>query len=162
MKKFKFTLQALYNYKLTVEKLQKAELKKAQLALQELLDEENRLYKSRDDNERSQEEALQKGEDVVEVLSKHDAYFRYLRDALEEIRLRIVKAEKIVHECQERLILTMKEIKTYLKLRDEQYQAYLKEVQAEEAKEMDDLVSFNVISEGINTQAYSKAGEHIG
>jgi len=44
----------------------------------------------------------------------------------------------------------MKEIKTYLKLRDEQYQAYLKEVQAEEAKEMDDLVSFNVISEEIN------------
>jgi len=150
MKKFKFTLQPLYNYKLTVEKLQKAELKRAQQALQELLDEETRLIKAWGDNERSLDEALRKGENVGAALSEHDAYFRYLRDALIEVRKKIVKAEEVVRECQERLILTMKEIKTYLKLRDEQYQVYLKEVQAEEAKEMDDLVSFNVINEAIN------------
>ena len=150
MKKFKFTLQPLYNYKLTVEKLQKAELKRAQQALQELLDEETRLIKAWSDNERSLEEALRKGENVGAALSEHDAYFRFLRDALIEIRKRIVKAEEVVRECQERLIITMKEIKTYLKLRDEQYQLYLKEVQAEEAKEMDDLVSFNVINGAIN------------
>jgi len=148
MKKFKFTLQSLYNYKLTVEKLQKADLRKAQQALQELLDEEARLLKAWVDNERSLEEALQKGENVSAALTEHDAYFRYLRDALIEIRKRIVKAEEVVRECQERLILTMKELKTYLKLRDEQYQAWMKEVQAEDAKEMDDLVSFNVINEG--------------
>jgi len=147
MKKFKFTLQALYNYKLTVEKLQKAELKRAQQALQELLDEEQRLIKAWVDNERSLEEALQKGENVGAALMEHDAYFRYLRDALIEVRKKIVRAEQVVRECQDRLILTMKEIKTYLKLRDEQYQAWLKEVQADEAKTMDDLVSFNVIKE---------------
>jgi len=150
MKRFKFTLQALYNYKLTVEKLQKAELKRAQQILQELLDEEQRLIKAWDDNELSLEEALRKGENVGAALSEHDAFFRYLRDALIEVRKMIVKAEEAVRECQDRLILTMKEIKTYLKLRDEQYQAYLKEVQADEAKTMDDLVSFNVISEEIN------------
>ena len=149
MKRFKFTLQALYNYKLTVEKLQKAELKRAQQALQELLDEEQRLITAWGDNERSLDEALQKGENVGTALSEHDAYFRYLRDALIEIRIKIKKAEEVVRECQDRLITTMKEIKTYLKLREEQYQAYLKEVQAEEAKTMDDLVSFNVISEEI-------------
>ena len=147
MKKFKYTLQPVYNYKLTVEKLQKAELRKAQQALQELLNEEKRLIKAWADNERSLDEALQSGEDVAAALSEHDAYFRFLRDALIEIRKLIVRAEEIVRQCQERLILTMKEIKTYLKLRDEQYQAWMKEVQAEEAKEMDDLVSFKVISE---------------
>ena len=146
IKKFKFTLQALYNYKLTVEKLQKAELRRAQQALQELLDEEQRLLNAWVDNERSLEEALRKGENVSAALSEHDAFFRYLRDALIEIRKRIVRAEELVRQCQERLIVTMKEIKTYLKLRDEQYQAWLKEVQAEEAKTMDDLVSFKVIS----------------
>ena len=150
MKKFKFTLQALYNYKLTVERLQKAELKKAQQALQELLDEETRLLNAYADNERSLEEALRKGENVAAALSEHDAYFRFLRDTLVEVRILIVQAEEVVRRCQERLIVTMKEIKTYLKLREEQYQEYLKEVQAEEAKEMDDLVSFNVISEEIN------------
>ena len=151
MKKFKFTLQAVYNYKLTVERLQKAELRKAQRALEELLNEEKRLLKAYADNEHSLGEALKKGDDIVAALSEHDAYFRYLRDALIEIRKLIVKAEEVVRQCQERLILTMRELKTYLRLRDEQYQLYLKEVAAEEAKEMDDLVSFNVINEGLST-----------
>jgi len=149
MKKFVFTLAALYKYKQTVERMQKAELRKAQQALQELVDEETRLLNAYADNERSLEEALRKGENVATALSEHDAYFRFLRDALTEVRIRIEEAEEVVRQCQERLIITMKEIKTYLKLRDEQFRQYLKEVQMEEAKEMDDLVSFKVISEKV-------------
>ena len=144
MKKFKFTLQALHNYKLTVEKLQMAELKRAQLVLLELQDEEAKLMRAWLDNESSLEKVLQSGRDVGAALGEHDSYFRFLRDELVEVRKKIVRAEKIVAECQEKLILTMKELKTYVKLRDEQYQAWLKEVQTEDAKEMDDLVSFNV------------------
>ena len=150
MKKFKFTLQPVFNYKQTVEKLQKAELRKAQQALKELRDEERRLEKAYFDNERSLEKALRENIDVAQALSEHDAYFRFLRDALKELRERIVKQEEIVLQCQERLIVTMKEIKTYKKLRDEQYLEYRKEVQAEEDKEMGDLVSFNVVSEETN------------
>jgi len=150
MKKFKFSLQALFNYKQTVEKLQKAELKKAQLALRELLDEEERLLRAYADNERSLEKALLENIDVANALTEHDAYFRFLRDALKEIRERIVIAEELVRQCQEQLIVTMKEIKTYKKLRDEQFQKYMKEVQAEEDKEMGDIVSFNVVNEEIS------------
>ena len=149
MKKFVFTLQPVFNYKQTVEKLQKAELKKAQQALQELRDEERRLEQAYADNERSLDKALRENINVAQALSEHDAYFRFLRDALKELRERILKAEEIVYECQQRLIVTMKEIKTYKKLRDEQYYDYLKEVQAEEDKEMGDFVSFNVVSEEI-------------
>jgi len=147
MKKFVFSLQALFNYKQTVEKMQKAELKKAQIALRELLNEEQRLLRAYADNESSLEKALRNNNDVGTALSEHDAYFRFLRDALKELRERIVKAEEVVLKCQERLIVTMKEIKTYNKLREEQYLRYRKEVQAEEDKEMGDLVSFSVISE---------------
>ena len=147
MKKFKFTLQALFNYKLTVEKMQKAELKKAQQALRELLDEEQRLLEAYAENERSLERALRENIDVASALTEHDAYFRYLRDALKEIRGRIIKAEEVVAKCQERLILTMKEIRTYEKLREEQFERYKKEIQAEEDKEIGDLVSFNTITE---------------
>ena len=146
MKKFKFSLQSLFNYKQTVERLQKAELKKAQQALRELLDEERRLEQAYIDNERSLERALRKNVDVVSALSEHDAYFRFLRDALKELRERIVKAEEIVAKCMEKLIVTMKEIKTYVKLRDEQFMQYLKEVQAEEDKEIGDLVSFTTVT----------------
>ena len=44
----------------------------------------------------------------------------------------------------------MRELKTYNKLRAEQYQEYMKEVQAEEEKEIGDLVSFNTITEEAN------------
>ena len=147
MKKFVFSLQALFNYKQTVEKTQKAELRRAQHALRELQSEEQRLLRAYADNERSLEKALKNNRDVGTALSEHDAYFRFLRDALAELRERIVKAEEVVLRCQERLIVTMKEIKTYNKLREEQYQSYRKEAQAEEEKEMGDLVSFSVISE---------------
>ena len=149
MKRFKFTLQPVFNYKQTVEKLQKAELKKAQQALRELLDEEQRLLRAYARNERSLEKALRENTDVATALTEHDAYFRYLRDALKELRERIIQAEEVVVECQNRLIGTMKEIKTYKKLRDEQFQAYLKEMLAEEDKEMGDIVSFNTVSEEI-------------
>ena len=152
MKKFKFTLQAVYNYKLTVEKMQKAELRKAQQALRELLAEEQRLLQAYADNERSLERALYENVDIVAALSEHDAYFRFLRDALKVVREKIVKAREVVVKCQERLIITMKELKTYVKLREEQYQRYRKEVQADEEKEMGDLVSFNTITEEIRTR----------
>jgi len=147
MKKFVFTLQALYNYKQTVEKQQIAELRKAQQALRELQAEELRLELAYAENERSLTRALRENIDVATALSEHDAYFRFLRDALKEIRERIVKAEEYVALCQDKLMVTMKEIKTLKKLRSEQYYAYRKEVQAEEDKEMGDLVSFSVVSE---------------
>ena len=150
MKKFQFSLQPVLNYKLTVEKQQKADLKKAQLALRELQDEERRLLDAYAGNERSLEQALRENINVAVALSEHDAYFRYLRAALKDIRERIIRAEQIVSEHQTRLIRTMREIKTYNKLRAEQYTAYLKEAQSEEEKEIGDLVSFNVVSEDIN------------
>ena len=149
MKKFVFTLEPVLNYKLTVEKQQKADLRKAQQALRELLDEERRLMEAYAENERSLESALRENMNVAVALTEHDAYFRFLRDALKDIRERIVRAEQIVAECQTRLIKTMREIKTYNKLRTEQYMDYLKEVQSEEEKEIGDLVSFNTVSEDI-------------
>jgi len=146
VKKFKFKLAPLVKYKETIERMQKEELRRAQEALRELQQEEQRLLQAYADNERSLNEALEKNENIAQALSEHDAYFRYLRDAIKEVREKIVKAEQVVINCQEKLIITMKELKTYEKLRQEQYQQYLKEVKAEEEKEMDDIVSFKIVS----------------
>ena len=150
MKKFVFTLQALYNYKLTVEKTQKAELKIAQNALVELQKEEQRLLDAYAENERSLNRALRENKNIATALAEHDSYFRYLRDALIELREKIIQAQAYVAECQGRLIITMREIKTYEKLRAEQYYEYLKEVQLEEEKEMGDLVSYNTVVDDMN------------
>jgi len=147
MKKFKFTLQALFDYKVTVEKMQKAELKKAQDALSDLVAEEMRLLKAYSDTEASLQRVLEENINVAQALSEHDAYFRFLRDALSIVREKILAAQEVVRQRQEELLITMKEIKTFNKLRDEQLIVYKKEVQAEETKEIEDLVSFNVINE---------------
>ena len=147
MKKFKFSLLALYKYKLTVEKIQLGELRRAQQALQELYDEKQRILDAFAENERSLAEALRKRVNVGEALSLHDRYFGFLRDSLDELEPRIKKAERVRDRCRDKLILTMREIKTLVKLRDEQYAEYIKEVQAESDKEIGDLVSFKTIAD---------------
>ena len=147
MKKFKFTLLALYKYKQTVEKIQLGELRRAEQALRELLDEKQRILDAFAENERSLNRALRQRINVGEALAMHDRYFKFLRDLLTALEPKIIRAEKVRDRCRERLILTMRELKTLVKLRDEQYAAYLKEVQAESAKEIGDLVSFKTIAD---------------
>lgn len=142
MKRFKFTLQSVYDYKLTVEKTQKADLKRAEAILQELRDYERKLELAFVRNSEVRSAALEKRFGVVEELERCDAYFRFLSEEKEILAEKIVKAEEEKQRCQERLIATMKELKTFVKLRNEQYQRYLKEVAAEEEKEISDIVSF--------------------
>ena len=150
MKRFVFSLASVFEYKQTEKKLQKADLSNAQAALRALRDEERRLEQAYINNSKTLEEALRSNTGVADALVQHDAYFRYLRDAREVLAAKIIKAEEHVEQCQSLLITTMRELKTYENLRDEQYLEYLKEVQAEEEKNMGDLVSFNIISENNN------------
>ncbi|MCL1829497.1 MAG: flagellar FliJ family protein [Oscillospiraceae bacterium] len=146
MKKFVFSLKAVYKYKLTVEKMQKADLSRAEHALRELREKERLLNEdfARAGSER--DEVLKRHTDIIEELEEYDRYFRYLREAKKELAAKIVRAENIRDMCRVKLLATMKELKTYRKLREEQYRQYLKDVATEEEKEMGDLVSFAVVS----------------
>ena len=146
MKKFIFSLQSVFEYKQTVEKQRRRELKKAQDALRILRQEEQRLEDSFLENSKALGELLEKGAGIKEALPKYDAYFRYLRDAKEELQVKIDEAEAVKTKCMAELITTMKEIEVYSDLREEQLNRYLAEVRAEEEKEMGDIVSFQVIS----------------
>lgn len=143
MKKFKFTLKAVYEYKQTVEKTQKADLSRAEEMLRMLRQREQELIQAFEHNSALRDAALEKRVGVISELEKIDAYFRRLREEREELAVKIKKAEVARDSCRELLIITMKEIKTYAKLEQEQYQRYLKEVAEEEEKEMSDIVSFS-------------------
>ncbi|MDR3278380.1 MAG: flagellar FliJ family protein [Oscillospiraceae bacterium] len=147
MRKFVFSLEPVNRYKLTVEKLQRAELKTAQEALKLLLLEDEALVNA---FERARDELLgilaDGAPDVNEFLA-YDRFFAGVRDARERLEPRIRRAEDEVTACMTRLITTMKELKVYKKLRDAQYQTYRKEAEAEDEKSIGDLLSFNVISD---------------
>jgi flagellar export protein FliJ len=148
MKKFVFSLEPVNRYKLTVEKLQRAELKSAQEALRLLRLEDEALVNAFG---RARDEllgAISGGAPDVNEFVAYNRFFEGVRDAREALAPRIRRAEDEEEACMARLITTMKELKAYKKLRDAQYQAYMKESDAEDEKSIGDLLSFNVISGG--------------
>lgn len=146
MKKFQFTLQSIYEYKQTVEKSQKADLSRAEAVLRELREKERELDEAFRRNSDLRDAVLKENTGVIGELEKFDAFFRYIHEVKKELSVKIFNAEDVKSRCQERLIATMLELKTYKKLRDEQYAQYLKDTAAEEEKEMSDRVSFSAIS----------------
>jgi flagellar export protein FliJ len=147
MKKFVFSLEPVNRYKLTVEKLQRAELKNAQEALKVLLLEDETLVNAFARGRESLLKLLSGGAPDVNEFVAYDRFFEGVRDARDRLAPRIRRAEDEAEACTTRLITTMKELKVYKKLRDTQYQAYMKESEAEDEKAVDDLLSFNVISD---------------
>lgn len=147
MKKFSFSLQSVLDYATTLENTQKAELSQAQALINKLLESLRQLEEAYTRNCRSQEAAVKRGVNLPEELGKHDTYFRYLREEKSKLATKIATAEKERDKCRERLISTMKQIKVYSKLRQEQYAEYLHEVKLEEEKEISDIVSFKTIKE---------------
>lgn len=158
MKKFVFSLQSLYEYKQTIEKLQKSELSRAEAFLRELQARWQDLEQAFERGKETQDEALRASNSVVETLAAHAVYFRHLNEERKKLLPKLREAEEERDRRRQELITTMKELKAYKKLREEQYARYLKEVQTEEEKAMNDLVSFKAIS-GDLTEA-SGAGDY--
>ena len=144
MKKFAFTLQTVNDYKLTVEKTQKAALANAEALLRALYAEEKRLDDSFLRNSAAREAQLDDKTADAQTLEAYDAFFRYINEEKKKLALKIINAEATRLRCMEALIVTMKELKAYDKLRDRQYQEYLRDVAAEEEKELGDIISFSV------------------
>jgi len=142
MKKFVFSLQALYKYKQTLERLHKGELSVLNAEVNRIraaLQAEVARY---EDAKNALAAILQSGKGVISAMREYNEYFKLLTDRIAEFVKELRAAEKKRDECLDKLVAVMKEIKTYDKLREEQYRRYLKEVQAEEEKAINDLVSF--------------------
>jgi flagellar FliJ protein len=137
MKKFQFRLATVQKYKQTLEKEQKAELATAMNALREL---EARL---------SHLEAAialgYKGAATVSDLEHHAAWLERLRDERKALLPLISAAQDRVEQCRERLIQTMKELKTYQKLRDEQYAEWQRESTVAERSELEDYIAVTLV-----------------
>ena len=146
MKKFFFTLQSVFKYKLTVEKLQKADLTRAENLVRELREKERKINEDLARTGAERDEALKKRTDIIRELEEYDIYFQYLRGTKKKLAAEIEKAERVRDACRVKLLATMKELKTYRKLREDQYRQYLRECATEEEKETGDLVSFSVVS----------------
>lgn len=142
MKKFKFTLQSVYDYKQTVEKQQKAAVARAEGELRLLEEQEIRLIEDFARVGELRERTLERRVGIIRELADFEGFFLSNREQRDEVAARIVRATEIRDNCREQLIETMKEIKGYEKLLENQLLAYKKELADEEEREISDIVSF--------------------
>ena len=149
MKKFKFTLHALLHLKESLEKQERNNLGAATRRLNELMGERDDMLARRESAQQEYGEKLVSGMRALET-QQFTAYFRMMKDMLEEQERRIAEAQAEVEACRKRLVEVLREIRMLENLKDKQYQEYLQEAQVEQDKLIGDFVSF---------QSKTKTGE---
>lgn len=141
MKKFRYKMQSLLDIAHKMENLAKVEFANAQ----NQVDAEERklrdLRVKKASYEQRMRKALKETLDFKEVkLAKSGV--EQTADAITAQLIQVQKAKRKLEEAREKLKETMAERKTHEKLKEQEMEAYMQEFNAEESKEIDQLVSY--------------------
>lgn len=141
MKKFRYSMQSLLVIKQKLEDQAKAAYGAAKLRLNE---EEERLYALQRQREAYVEEKRQVMANRLDVpkLNRLQLAVESMDDRIIRQKQNIKKAEAALHLAEERLIESMTERKTQERLRENAFEVYRQEMNAEEQKEIDERTSF--------------------
>ena len=141
MAKFVFSMESILQIKFKLEDQAKAEYAVQMAALQKEQERLEQLVERKND---LQEQLHRQINGVLELLR-----IRQLEDGVENIKyninlqkVKVLNQRKKVERAQEKLNEAMKERKTYEKLKENAFEEFKKEINAEEQKEINELVSF--------------------
>ncbi len=141
MAKFVFSMENLLRIKIKFEDQAKAEYG-IQMAI--LRQEEEKLFGLEKRKAEMQEQLKEQVKDVLDLFR-----IRQLEDGVENIKYNInlqkvviANQQKKVEQARKKLDEAMKERKTYEKLKEKAFEIFKQEVNAQEQKEIDELVSF--------------------
>ena len=138
---YKFKMQKLLDYKMSIEEEKKNELS---LAIKRLEDEKSKLEElkqKQNEMNNSFQEKTSCGMAVNELKLLAN-YIDYYKRSIKEQRIKIKMAEDYLSTCREELIKAIQEKKMMEKLKEIDYRKYLYSEQKKEEKLVDDLVSF--------------------
>lgn len=141
MKKFRFTLQSLYDVKLTIKDKLQAEYAEAEAAWRAALERQLGLERLYEEEIAAFEARAREGVTASE-LTRAAAYHEDLRERIQRAKAETARTSKIMSEKREELVAVHKEIKVLERLQEKQYAGYLKELEKDEAKVMDSILSF--------------------
>ncbi|MPM15778.1 hypothetical protein SDC9_62150 [bioreactor metagenome] len=143
MKRFVFSLDALFELKKNLKDKIQAEYAQAEAALDKALCVKVALDKVyMDENERYEQKA-QRGITAADA-GAHVIYFDELQQAIATATEDVMRAQDEANRKQGLLLEIHKEIKTLEKLRRKQYLEYLAEEEKQEANARDELVAFSM------------------
>ncbi len=141
MKRFEFSLQSLNDIALAVEEQLMLKMQKIREQLNAIQSAIEVTRKELSCIQQNCAEDLECGV-CSDKLVSYSQYFEKLSDAIEILEEKRLKAEQEKQKCRKEQIENKKELKTYEKLRQRQYEEYLVELAREEEKNIGDFVSY--------------------
>ena len=141
MAKFVYRMQSILNIKEKMEEQARMEFAQARIRLTE---EEERLayLTDRKDAYVSRGRELQEDSlNVLDIMENRDA-IALMKEFIEEQKREVAKAERQLEEARLKLQNAMQESKTHERLREKAFEEFVKEINAQEAKEIDELTSY--------------------
>jgi flagellar protein FliJ len=143
MKKFVFSLNALYEVKKTQRDKHQTEYAAAEAAYRAAVKRKENLEKTLDEKKDEYEVRAKNGMTVGD-LQGYDIWFEELQGLIKTAGFEVERALREANHKRDELVAVYKEIKVLEKLYEKQYGEYLKELEKSETKAVEDIVSFKV------------------
>ena len=141
MKKFVYKMQSVLSVKEKLEEQEKSRYAAAQAKLNEEEEKLAALKERRDACEERLRESVGAGLNIMTIRHNEDA-LETLKVFIKTQEFAVQKAEQNVEAAMYRLREAMAERKTHERLKEKAFEEYLAEQNAEEQKEIDELVSY--------------------
>lgn len=138
---FRFSMQNILNMKEKLEEQEKNNFAQANRRLLEAQEELEKLKRRFLQKELELRETVYQLMDVQEVRTQENAV-EIVKMYVRQQQLVVVQREKEVEVARQRLQEAMKERKTFEKLREKAFEAFVAEENRREQKEVDELVSY--------------------
>jgi len=141
MAKFIYRMQSILNIKEKLEEQARMEFAQANMRL---VAEEEKLQQLTDRKTYYEEESRRLQRDALNVfdITENQNAIERMKDFIAEQMLRVRKAEEEVERARLALMEAMQETKTQHKLKERAFEEFMREENAREAKEIDELTSY--------------------
>lgn len=141
MAKFIYRMQSILNIKEKMEEQARMEFAEARMRLNEEEEKLQVLFERKEIYEQ-QGRALQKDSlKVPDILENRDAIER-MKEFIIIQQTAVAKAQKQLEDAREKLTRARQESKTHEKLKEKAFEEFVREENAREAKEVDELTSY--------------------
>ena len=141
MAKFIYRMQSILDIKYKLEEQAKQHYMSVRTRLNTALNELEVLNKRKDEYFNTYRDLLEKKLDVLEIETCKNAIL-IMDEYIEEQQMKVSQIEQELNKAVDAMNIAMKERKIYEKLREHQFEEFLQELNREEMKEIDQLVSY--------------------
>lgn len=141
MAKFRYRMQSILEIKKKLEEQAKNEFAAARAALNEEEDKLEQLKKRKEAYEDEGRALRENTLNIMDIIENKEALLR-MDEFIADQQLNVKRAQDRMEEARLALQTAMQESKTQEKLREKAFGQFVKEENAKESKEIDELVSY--------------------